>query len=195
MLTDEFLRASEKVRGESYRLGIPSIDPEDGYHIYSIAFTYASTSGRRLRAADLGAGIGYSTIWMAKALEDAPAGDSEVSAVEVDPWRAERLAKLVSSLKLFERVRIRVVRQDALEFLKELDDVSLDLVFVDVDKWEYPDVARVLEEKLRKGGIAIFHNAYVPAPPEEFFQVISRPPWTSTVIPTRLGLLVAVLSS
>lgn len=69
------------------------------------------------------------------------------------------------------------------------------LAFIDIEKHQYLDALRLLEDRLRPGGAAFFHNAFFPAPPEEFFVAASREPWRSTILPTPAGMLVAYKSS
>ncbi|MDT7896153.1 MAG: hypothetical protein RQ855_08125 [Desulfurococcales archaeon] len=61
-------------------------------------------------------------------------------------------------------IEIEVIYGDALEYLRGIEDGSLDLAFIDIEKGSYPQALRLLRKKLRKGGIAIFHNAISPKP-------------------------------
>ena len=85
------------------------------------------------------------------------------------------------------------VEGDALSYVRGLKEESVDIAFVDVEKPMYPDMLRILETRLKTGGIAIFHNAYFPPPPRGFAWLASQKPWKSTMIPTDTGgLLLAV---
>jgi predicted O-methyltransferase YrrM len=68
-------------------------------------------------------------------------------------------------------IEIEVIYGDALEYLRGIEDGSLDLAFIDIEKGSYPQALRLLRKKLRKEGIAIFHNAISPKPPKEFFEI------------------------
>ena len=180
----------ERVGIESRRLGIPSIDGEDGLVLY----TASLLTGSRLPslvAADLGAGIGYSTAWIAAGLEDGCSGSCRLYAVEVDRGLCERGRELFAGAPL-ERVRVEWVCGDAVTFLDSLPAGSLGLAFVDVAKREYPRILETLGEKLAVGGAALFHNAYFPRPPERFYEMMRRPPWRGGVAPTPAGLAVLV---
>ncbi|WP_236698186.1 O-methyltransferase [Pyrodictium occultum] len=186
------LELLERVEEESARAGIPSIEREDGSALYAVAYLYTlGRGGEGVAAADLGAGIGYSTLWLAGGVEAACTRGCRVVAVEADPWRSRRLREVLGEAGL-ERTRLEAVQGDALSYLERLGPGSLDIVFVDVDKHEYARVLELLESRLRPGGVAVFHNAYFPRPPGSFFEAVERGPWRSTVVPTRLGLLVAV---
>jgi len=38
----------------------------------------------------------------------------------------------------------------------------------------------------------MFHNALFPPPPSEFFKLAFNKPWKATLIPTELGILLAI---
>ncbi len=64
------------------------------------------------------------------------------------------------------------------------------MAFVDIEKSSYPQALRLLRKKLRRGGIAIFHNAISPRPPKEFFEIADRE-FISIIIPSSAGILLA----
>jgi predicted O-methyltransferase YrrM len=194
MVGEEFWRRLDSLGVRSRALGIPSIDPEDGLVLYTLALQKAAWKGR-LEGADLGAGIGYSTLWIAAGAEDACSqrlGPCVVTAVEANS-RLAGIGEESTAGAGLRSVRVRWVAGDALAFLKSLPDRSLDLVFVDIDKYEYTAALSLLERKLRPGGVAAFHNAYFPRPPDEFFHAVKEGPWVWGIAPTPAGLLVAVL--
>ncbi len=183
-------RFIEQVGLESKRLGIPSIDREDGLVLYT-AGLLAGSRLPGLAAADLGAGIGYSTGWIAAGLEDGCRETCRLYAVEADCGLAERGRRLFARAPL-RRVRVEWVCGEAAEFLERLPAGGLSLAFVDVAKHEYPRILELLREKLAVGGVALFHNAYFPRPPERFYEMMRRPPWRGGVAPTPAGLAVLV---
>jgi predicted O-methyltransferase YrrM len=178
----------ELVERKSRALGIPSIDPEDGLVLYTAA-VIASTRGGV--AADLGAGIGYSTLWIAGGFDDSCPDECVVYAVESSSRLVREGRRLLGRAPL-ERVRIEWIEGDALEWLESMPGESLALAFVDIDKSEYPEALELLAEKLVFGGVALFHNAYWPAPPRRFYELTSKPPWIGGVAPTPLGVAVLV---
>ena len=173
-------------RRESERLWVPSIDWEDGLVLQSLAFA----AGEGL-VVDLGAGAGYSTLWLLAGMADSCRKRCRLFAVERRRDRAETARRLLSSIPV-ENVEVEVLVGDALEAVKELREISL--AFVDIDKARYPEALSLLEERLIEGGLAVFHNAYTPPPPPGFLEKASQPPWLSTIIPTDQGLLVARLA-
>jgi len=189
---ERMLRAGavlEDILRESSMLGIPSIDPSDGVALMLEAYRQALQGGTA--AADLGAGVGYSTAWIALGVDEGCVEpECRVLAVEYDPARAARIEANLARLGL-ERTRVEVYVGDAIEALRGLGEGSLSLAFVDIEKSLYTAALRLLQEKLRSGGAAFFHNAFFPSPPLEFFAEAGRGPWRSTVLPTPAGMLVA----
>ncbi len=189
-LWDKILRILEDIKAESDLLGIPTIDVSDGLLLEVLAFHYALKGGNLF--GDFGAGIGYSTAWIALGVEAGCKESCRVVAVEYLPGRAERLRVLGDRLGL-RKVEIEVREADALKVLKDMPDNSLSLAFIDIDKHLYVDALRLLEYKLEKGGVALFHNAFYPRPPNEFFKAVSRSPWKPIIAPSTHGMVVAVL--
>lgn len=191
---DYFIELLYRVEDESARIGLAPIQREDGAALYAIGYLYTtmhSSSERDILAVDLGAGIGFSTLWLARGIDEACIGRCRVVAVEKEEPRYHRLRMVLEEAEL-RNIELEAVRADAMEYLMGLPDESLDIAFVDVEKGLYPLVLRALEDKLRHGGVAVFHNAYQPRPPDAFLENVRRWPWKSTTVPTRFGLLIAV---
>ncbi len=181
---------ASKVRSRSMALGIKSIRPEEGFILYTTTALVAA--GRKdVHAIDAGAGIGYSTVWIGQALEDFCAGSCRLTAIEIDPIRASKAREILAELG-WRKVAWSVERDDALSFMKSLDDASLSLAFIDVEKASYPRVLKVLAKKLKPGGVALFHNAYYPPPPPEFYRLAEESPWLGSIIPTPEGLYILI---
>ena len=188
---DSAVRYLEEVRRRSLELGIPAIDPEDGIVLQSMAF-YTASLGLGL-AVDAGAGIGYSTAWIALGMEAACKGDCRVIAIEYDEGKASMISKVLAPLGL-DKVKVEVVAGEALDILRGMQQASIGLAFIDVEKNQYPEALDILAGKLHPSGVALFHNAYFPPPPRSFFKKANEPPWRSTIAPTPAGLLIAALN-
>ena len=174
----------------SAELWIPAISPADGFILSALAFTVCSGRGY-VNMVDAGAGIGFSTLFIAYGASRGCRG--RLVAVEMDEGRFEELKRNTRILRDItgDSVAVEAVLGDALEYLDSVEDESLDLVFVDIEKSLYPEAARILKGKLRRGGIAVFHNAIQPKPPREFFEIVSKE-FNSITIPTEAGILVAI---
>ena len=186
---EDLVEYAERLRTESLSRGIPSIDPEDALVLYSLL--YSVLRGRSgAVVVDAGAGIGYSSIWLAAAMEAACTGKCRLVAIEYLESNARRLRANLSALSL-ARVEVEAVQGEALQVLASFPRGSLAAAFVDIEKYQYPRALRLLEDRLEPEGLAAFHNAYFPQPPTEFFEEVERGPWTATIVPTPAGLLVA----
>ncbi len=163
--------------------------------MYSIVALKASEANSGVfKVLDLGAGIGYSTLWMAFAMEYSC--KSECILVAVERYR-DRALVLRGNLESqgFSRVRIEVVEVDALEYLESLPAGSVDVAFVDISKSSYSRALAMLEDIVKPGGVVLVHNAYYPSMPPGLFERLEKGPWKYTVAPTPQGLVIATRSS
>jgi predicted O-methyltransferase YrrM len=100
----------------------------------------------------MGSSIGYSTIWLARAVgEGGTVYYSDGSKENADEARG-----------YFERAgvadRIQVLTGDSMQMLDSVDG-EFDLIFNDVDKHQYPDAFRKAAPRIRHGGLFITDNA------------------------------------
>ncbi len=180
---------------ESYaaRHGVPIIGPACGRLLYQLA----RFIGAR-RVFEMGSAIGYSTLWLARAV--GPQGT--VFYTDSDPANARRAESYLSRAGLLRRVR--VLAGDALHLLKATEG-QFDLIFNDVAKTQYPQVFRLAVPRIRVGGLFITDNvlwhgrAARPAARgnsetraiQKFNRLIYRSPKLfSTIIPLRDGFAV-----
>ncbi len=104
------------------------------------------------RIYELGSGIGYSAFWLARVLQ--PGGS--VTLTDRDGDHLDRARAFLGRAGLFERCRFEP-GGDALESLARADG-KLDLVFIDIDKRDYPRALALALPKLRTGGLVIAHG-------------------------------------
>jgi caffeoyl-CoA O-methyltransferase len=128
------------------RHDVPIIGPAAGRLIYLLA----QISGAR-RIFEMGSAIGYSTIWLARAAGPAAA----VYYTDGDSANAAR------ALQYFRRAgverRIQILTGDAIELLDAVPG-SFDLIFIDVNKHQYPAALRKALPRLRSGGLLLADN-------------------------------------
>jgi predicted O-methyltransferase YrrM len=168
-------------------LGIPIISMDDGYVLYSTAFLTALRFGQ-LKAMDAGAGVGFSTIWIAKAILESGV-DGKVYAVEKAIRRFRKLEKLIAEHRL-EHLVIPV-NTDALEYVKKVE--KLNFVFVDIEKDHYLEFFRLVEGKILKGGVMLAHNVKHPyGTVDAFLSNVSRSVWKTIVVPTGAGISISI---
>ena len=148
---------------------------------------------------ELGSAIGYSTIWWAQAVGE----DGRVIYTDGDRKNAERARGYFDRAGVTNRITIHT--GDALEFLSEQKQ-EFDVIFSDVDKEDYPRVLRLVQPRLRKGGLFVTDNVLWsgrvaqknPADPRtrailEFNRKLyDSKEFYTTILPIRDGLAVAV---
>lgn len=111
---------------------------------------FAQVSGAR-RIFEMGSAIGYSTIWLARA-----AGPkATVFYTDGNPENAERAKGYFRRAGVAKRIKVGI--GDALELLKKTPG-KFDLIFIDVNKRQYPEALRVALPKLKKGGLLVTDN-------------------------------------
>lgn len=172
--------------------GVPIIGPA----VARLLALLVHLSGAR-RIFEMGSAIGYSTIWLARAA--GPMG--EVFYSDGNPENARRAQKSFHKAGVANRIHVGV--GDALELLKKARGV-FDLIFIDVDKHQYPAALRIAVPKLRRGGLLMADNtlwsgkAAHPARDadtrgiQKFNQAaFTHPRLFSTLIPLRDGVTIS----
>jgi predicted O-methyltransferase YrrM len=106
---------------------------------------------RARRVFEMGSAIGYSTLWLARAV--GPKG--KVFYTDGDPANAERARGYLREAGMLGRVKILV--GDALESLKATPG-QFDLIFNDVSKTQYPEAFKLAVPRVRAGGLLITDN-------------------------------------
>lgn len=101
------------------------------------------------RVLELGAGIGYGTLWLARAVGP----DGEVVSVEPDAEKAEVAREFLTEWGV---VRARV--GDIVEAI-DREDGTFDVVYCDARKDLYPDAWVAASPRIRVGGLWLSDNA------------------------------------
>lgn len=103
------------------------------------------------RVLEVGTSNGYSTLWLARALEEI-GEDGKVIAIEHDPERAALAAANYRRAGLEGRIRLLV--GDARQLIAEQSG-PFDFVFLDAEKSEYADYLRAVLPLVRPGGLIV----------------------------------------
>lgn len=125
---------------------VPIIEAACGRLLYQLA-----RSIKAQRVFEMGSAIGYSTVWLARAV--GPKGT--VFYTDSDPANARRAEAYLRRAGVLARVKILL--GDALELFNSTPG-QFDLVFNDVWKAQYPEVFRRAVPRLRVGGLFITDN-------------------------------------
>ena len=188
--SDPVLREMEAL---AKRRNIPIIGPVVGRILYQLV---CLKNARRVF--EMGSAIGYSTLWIARAL---PEG-STVYYTDSNPNNARRAARFFERARVSHKVTI--LTGDAIELLARTPG-KFDVIFNDIDKAQYPEVFRHALPRLRKGGLLLADNVLLsgrvtrPRAKQdaatrgvtEFNRLIySSPELFSTILPVRDGFAV-----
>ena len=190
---DPLLRRLEKEIAAS---NIPGIGPSVG-QLLSMLLRIAGSGD----VIELGAAIGYSTIWLARGCS------GRVVTLELDAARAVRAQQNVAEAGLADRVL--VLQEDGLAYL-EREERLVDCIFNDLLN-SFPDEATVEKcfdvslRRLRPGGLLLADNALrrgeVTAPRSQGARNVARyneliagePRLESVIVPLRDGVSIARL--
>jgi len=174
----------------------PIIGPVVGHLCYQLA----RTIGAR-HVFEMGSGFGYSTAFFARAV--AENGGGVVHHVVWDEALSRQARTHLSAMGYDDVVDYHV--GEAIDTLRAQAG-PFDLVFNDIDKHAYPASLPVVESKLRPGGLLVVDNmlwsgrildASDSSPDTSGVRELTRllttsPRWTTSVIPIRDGVVVAL---
>ncbi len=187
---DEVLTEMEE---EAAREKFPIVGPAVGRFLYQLA-----TIAKAKKIFEMGSSIGYSTVWWARAVGEG----GRVVYTDGDKKTADKARRYFDRAGVSERISVRV--GDALEILSE-EKQAYDIVFIDVDKPDYPRALRLALPKLKSGGLLVADNVLwsgklrKPNPDEstrailEFNRLISESKdLFTTILPLRDGVAVCL---
>jgi caffeoyl-CoA O-methyltransferase len=125
---------------------VPIIGPAVARMLYLLT----QISGAK-RIFEMGSAIGYSTIWLARA-----AGPkAEIYYTDGDPANAQRARN--NFRRAGVEKRIRVMTGDALKLIDRTRG-KFDMIFIDVNKQQYPATLRKALPRLKSGGLLVTDN-------------------------------------
>jgi caffeoyl-CoA O-methyltransferase len=140
---DSVLRDMERYAS---RYDVPIIGPACGRLLHQLARLI-----RARRVFEMGSAIGYSTLWLARAVGKR----GTVYYTDSDPRNAQRAESSLRRAGVSDRVRILV--GDALEMLRSTPG-QFDLIFNDISKTQYPEAFRLALPRVRVGGLFVTDN-------------------------------------
>jgi predicted O-methyltransferase YrrM len=114
------------------------------------------------RIFEMGSAIGYSAIWMARAAGPG----ARVFCTDSNPENAQRALRSARRAGVARRIQFLV--GDALRLIDQLPG-RFDLIFIDVDKHQYPAALRKALRRLRRGGLLVADNTL-------WYGRVARPP-------------------
>lgn len=130
-------------------LRLRNLEPETGALLNLLVRTLGARS-----VLELGTSNGYSTIWLAEAVA---ANRGRVTSIELDPARTAQAATNLAKAQLADNVDLNV--GDAAEVLPRLPKASVDVVFLDAERPEYPAYWDDLKRVTRRPALLACDNA------------------------------------
>ena len=106
------------------------------------------------RVLEIGASNGYSTLWLAYAVQQL---GGQVDTVERSPFKAEMARRNFERAGLASLIKMHLT--DADRFFEEQSNRSYDFVFLDSDRREYVGWGAVLQRIVTPGGLIVADNA------------------------------------
>ena len=141
------------------------------------------------RVLEIGTSNGYSTLWLARAARDV---GGAVTTVEVSDLKIG-LARANFARSGLERY-ITLVHDNATNVLARTPEASIDVLFLDSERPEYPGWWPHLKRVLRPGGLLVVDNATSHA--EQMAPLVALvtadPTFTTSLVPVGNGEFLAV---
>lgn len=192
MRLEEFLAAVSEIRKESIDEGCSPISEADAAAAYSITYLHSLYRGC-VNVVEIGSCVGYSTAWLARAIEDSGAsGCSRVVGIEAKRVRAEKARNNMWRLGLAGLVDI--IAGDAIKVLRSLD-FRVDLLFINASKGMYLKYLELVEDRIPRGGMVLAHNVLASDLEgiRDFLEKVSdRSRWVTTILPTSAGISLSI---
>lgn len=140
------------------------------------------------RVLEIGTSNGYSTLWLAQALQRI---GGHVTTVELSEFKLEMAAKNFARSGLSEVITQH--RGEAGGLLESLDDACFDLLFLDSKRSDYVQWWPSMQRVLRKGGLLVVDNATSHADEmADFMALVSADPdFTTCTVPVGNGEFLA----
>jgi caffeoyl-CoA O-methyltransferase len=186
-----------EMEAEAKERGFPIIERLCGVTIEVLA----RAIGAR-RVFELGSGYGYSACWFSRAIGP----DGELHLTDGDPENEKKALEYLERAGLAGPVTYHV--GDAVKTLQSTEG-EFDVVYCDIDKWEYPHAWEVARERIRVGGLYICDNVlwsgrvvdpqpddpradWAEAVKQQNEAIAADERYLSTIVPTRDGVMVAL---
>lgn len=147
---DRMQQPGDAVLEEMGKLGEERGFPIVGPHVGRILEQLVRLSGAKT-VFEMGSGFGYSTAWFARAV--GPGG--RVVHTEMDQRLSDEARQWLTRAKVADRVDFRL--GDASDLLKQ-DKGPYDVVFIDIDKEDYPKAWKLARDRVKPGGLVVTDN-------------------------------------
>lgn len=138
-------RVLREMEAEAEKRDFPIVGPLVG----KLFFQLAKMTGAR-RVFEMGSGYGYSALWWALGMEG-----GEVICAEGSESNKSSGEKYLKKAGLLDKVKYHI--GDALEIIDGVRG-KFDIVFIDIEKRDYPRALRKAVPRVKKGGLIVADN-------------------------------------
>jgi predicted O-methyltransferase YrrM len=138
---------------------------------------------------EIGTSNGYSTIWLADAVGDTAGNVVSVDTGSTDGARTNLALADTAQPGLAARVELR--QEDGGAYLAQLADGSVDLLFLDAERMEYPNWWPHPARVLRRGGVLAIDNVLSHADEVAAFLKLLDKEFVGTTVSVGKGLHLA----
>lgn len=129
------------------RDGVPIVDTQTGQLLHLLVRMH-----RPKLVVEFGTAIGYSTVYMARAMD----ADATLVSFEIDADRHRQAGEYLSRSGAQAQLDLRL--GDALELMRQLDG-PVDFAFLDATKGEYGAYLELVLDRMPSGGVVAVDNA------------------------------------
>ena len=186
-MLDERVRAVlQRMEAEEPRAPAVDVAPNTGRFLFTVCAPQADCE-----VLEIGAGRGYSTIWLAAAVR---LFAGRVLSLERDPEAIADWRRNVAEAGLEETAEL--IEGDARETLPAIDDV-FDVVFLDAANKQYEELFALARAKLEPGALVIADDVVLHADTLQAYVEARQadPTLLSTTVPLDRGLELSVILS
>ena len=204
---EDYMRTLQRRHDEPVLLEMEQEAKEKGFPIIErlcgVTIEVLARAVGARRVFELGSGFGYSGYWFSRAVGP----DGELHLTDGDSANEKKALDYLGRAGLDGPVQFHVA--DAVKTLQSTPG-EFDVVYCDIDKWEYPHAWEIARERVRVGGLYICDNVLwsgrvaQDAPEEDVREgwteaikehnaaIAADERYLSTIVPTRDGVMVAI---
>jgi caffeoyl-CoA O-methyltransferase len=204
---EDYMRTLQRRHDEPVLLEMEQEAEEQGFPIIErlcgVTIEVLARAVGARRVFELGSGFGYSGYWFSRAVGP----DGELHLTDGDPENEKKALDYLGRAGLGGPVRFHVA--DAVKTLQSTPG-EFDVVYCDIDKWEYPHAWEIARERVRVGGLYICDNVlwsgrvaqdvpdddvregWTEAIKEHNAAIAADERYVSSIVPTRDGVMVAI---
>ena len=196
MNKDPFMSFMRKLREKCRQTFVPAISENCGKFLKILTQIYSPDRGQ-FNVLEIGTGLGYSTLWIAKGLLDSNV-HGEIYTIEIDPERVKTVMEILKEANGIEGLIgvlniVNLICGDAKEIIPKIEK-PLDFVFIDAKKTEYLTYLKLVEPLLNKNGIVVADNVISHKTLLKDFldEITSSQMWETVIIPIDEGFSLSI---